>query len=178
LHCVFCLADSKTAQRPRGYRILPARFDLARFAHASAVNPSILVNAVGLEPHNVAARINYGTTLVNLGRWDEAIVQLAPIARAEPKRIVARTNLAIALASRGHVDQAIAELRQILQIAPDYAPHGMHFNKSTHEKRSSQSHGVTQASRLIVGSTRKNCKKVRKSLTFSPEFIKKRRHQV
>jgi Flp pilus assembly protein TadD len=58
----------------------------------------------------------------NLGRWDEAIVQLAPIARAEPKCIDARTNLAIALASRGHVDQAMAELRQILQIAPDYAP--------------------------------------------------------
>ena len=59
---------------------------------------------------------------MKLGRWNEAIDQLAPITRAEPKRIVARTNLAIALAGRGDSARAIAELRDVLQIAPDYAP--------------------------------------------------------
>jgi hypothetical protein len=36
--------------------------------------------AVKFDPDNLAAEINYGMTLVKLGRWNEAIAQLAPVA--------------------------------------------------------------------------------------------------
>ena len=57
---------------------------------------------------------------MTLGRWDQAIAQLAPVVRAEPKRLVARTNLALALAGRCEYDEAIGELRQVLQIDPGF----------------------------------------------------------
>jgi predicted Zn-dependent protease len=78
--------------------------------------------AVKFDSDNMAAQINYGMVLVKLGRWNEAIAQLAPVARAAPQRIVARTYFARALAGRGNFAQAIAQLQQILQIKPDYAP--------------------------------------------------------
>ena len=40
--------------------------------------------SVKLDPDNLAAVINYGMTLVKLGRWNEAIAQLAPVARLPP----------------------------------------------------------------------------------------------
>jgi thioredoxin-like negative regulator of GroEL len=81
-----------------------------------------LRRAIALDPRNKAAQINYGVTLVNLGRWNDAVAQLAPIARAEPERVVVRTNLALALAGRGDVDEAIHELQGVVQIAPEYQP--------------------------------------------------------
>ena len=45
--------------------------------------------AVELDLRNMVARINHGIVLVTLGRWDQAIAQLAPVVRAEPKRLYA-----------------------------------------------------------------------------------------
>ena len=59
-------------------------------------------------------------TLVKLGRWNEAIAHLAPVARLAPRRYLARTYLARALAARGDFEQAIAQLKQILELKPDY----------------------------------------------------------
>ena len=49
--------------------------------------------AVKLDPEYFEAQINYGMTLVDLGRWDEAIAHLAPVARLFPQRYLARTYL-------------------------------------------------------------------------------------
>ena len=78
--------------------------------------------SVELDSDNTSAHINYGIALVTLSRWQDAITQLAPIARAEPKRFIARTNLVIALAGRGGIDQGTHELKEALQIARDYSP--------------------------------------------------------
>jgi tetratricopeptide (TPR) repeat protein len=61
-------------------------------------------------------------TLVKLGRWNEAIMQLGPVARAAPNRIMARTYFAWALAGRGDFDEAIAQLQRILRMKPDFGP--------------------------------------------------------
>ena len=54
--------------------------------------------AVKLDLDNLAAVINYGMTLVKLGRWNEAIAQLVRwLGRAH--RIMARTYFARALAA-------------------------------------------------------------------------------
>ena len=37
--------------------------------------------AVKFDSENLEAKINYGMTLVDLGRWNEAIAHLAPVAR-------------------------------------------------------------------------------------------------
>jgi tetratricopeptide (TPR) repeat protein len=72
--------------------------------------------AVKLDPEYFEAQINYGMTLVDLGRWDEAITHLAPVARLFPQRYLARTYFARALAARGDFEQAIAQLKQVLEL--------------------------------------------------------------
>lgn len=76
--------------------------------------------SVKSDSENLEAKINYGMTLVNLGRWNEAIVQLAPVARLLPRRYLARAYLARALASRGDYEQAIDQLKQVLKLKPDH----------------------------------------------------------
>ena len=77
--------------------------------------------AVKFDPEYFEAQINYGMTLVDLRRWDEAIAHLAPVARLFPRRYLARAYLARALAVRGDFEQAIDQLRQILKLKPDHA---------------------------------------------------------
>jgi predicted Zn-dependent protease len=50
--------------------------------------------AVKSDSENLEAKINYGMTLVNLARWDEAIEQLTPVAQLLPRRYLARAYLA------------------------------------------------------------------------------------
>ena len=76
--------------------------------------------AVKLDPEYFEAQINYGMTLVDLGRWDEAIAHLAPVARLFPQRYLARTYYARALAARGDFEEAIAQLKQVLELKPNH----------------------------------------------------------
>jgi hypothetical protein len=46
---------------------------------------------VELDSDNTSDHINYAIVLVALYRWQDAITQLAPVARAKQKRFIART---------------------------------------------------------------------------------------
>ena len=62
--------------------------------------------AVELHSDNTSGHINYAIVLVALSRWQDAITQLAPIARAKPKRFIAR---ALPSSGRDRISQPVHE---------------------------------------------------------------------
>ena len=78
-------------------------------------------DAVHKAPRNGRARNNYGTSLADQGRIDEAIAQYQEALKIDPDDPDAHNNYASALADRGQIEEAIAHYQQILKVYPDNA---------------------------------------------------------
>ena len=90
-------------------------FEARRFADAAAE----FRKAVAANPGNVAARINLGATLSQLGDAQGAAEQFEEAIRIEPGRVNAHYNLAILLAGQNQHEKAIAHLQSALAVDPN-----------------------------------------------------------
>jgi len=68
-----------------------------------------------------AERYTKATTLLEAGRFDEAIDELRAVLALQPDAVEARNNLGVALASIGRLDEAIDQFQQALAIRPGFA---------------------------------------------------------
>src|ERR1043165_3053712 len=94
-----------------GVRVHLARgklaFEAKRYADAAAE----FRKAVAASPNSVAARINLGVTLSQLGDTQSAAEQFEEAIRLEPRSVNAHYNLAILLSGRNQHEKAIAHLQ-------------------------------------------------------------------
>ncbi len=102
-----------------GVRVHLARgklaFEAKRYADAAAE----FRKAVAASPNSVAARINLGVTLSQLGDTQGAAEQFEEAIRLEPQSVNAHYNLAILLAGQNQHEKAIAHLQSALAVAPN-----------------------------------------------------------
>lgn len=74
-----------------------------------------------LEPDQTAARINKAGTLINAGRYADAVPELRAALERDPRSAVAYANLAMAYAGLGEADQAIRAGQDAIDLAPQSA---------------------------------------------------------
>jgi tetratricopeptide (TPR) repeat protein len=102
-----------------GVRVHLARgklaFEARRFTEAAVE----FRKAVAAGPDNVAARINLGVTLSQLGDAQAATEQFEEAIRIDPRRVNAHYNLAILLAGQNQHEKAIAHLQSAMAIEPN-----------------------------------------------------------
>jgi len=102
-----------------GVRVHLARgklaFEAKRYADAAAE----FRKAVAAGSNSVAARINLGVTLSQLGDTQGAAEQFEEAIRLEPRSVNAHYNLAILLAGQNQHEKAIAHLQSALAIDPN-----------------------------------------------------------
>jgi tetratricopeptide (TPR) repeat protein len=102
-----------------GVRVPLARgklaFEAKRYADAAAE----FRKAVAASPNSVAARINLGVTLSQLGDTQGAAEQFEEAIRIEPQSVNAHYNLAILLAGQNQHEKAIAHLQSALAVDPN-----------------------------------------------------------
>jgi spermidine synthase len=72
-------------------------------------------------PDPAAVRYSRATTLLEAGRFQEAIEEFRAVLALRAEAVDARNNLGVALASVGRLDEAIAEFQQALAIQPGFA---------------------------------------------------------
>jgi spermidine synthase len=73
-----------------------------------------------IPPDQADARYTKATTLLEAGRYSEAIDEFRAVLELRPQAVEARNNLGVALASIGRLDEAIAQFQQALAIRPDF----------------------------------------------------------
>jgi len=66
--------------------------------------------------------LNRGWTLVQLGRWDEALVSFDKETELNPNDTVAWSNRGAALGNLGHFDDALASCDRAIELDPNNAP--------------------------------------------------------
>jgi len=90
-------------------------FEARRFVEAAVE----FRKAVEASPKSVAARINLGITLSQLGDAQGATEQFEEAVRLEPRSVNAHYNLAILLAEQNQHEKAIAHLQAALAVDPN-----------------------------------------------------------
>ncbi len=83
--------------------------------------PELPSQAAALAPDAAEARYTKATTLLEAGRFGEAIDEFRAVLALRPQAVDARNNLGVALASLGALDEAIDQFRQALAIRPGFA---------------------------------------------------------
>jgi Tfp pilus assembly protein PilF len=78
-------------------------------------------HAVDVDPGNAAARNNLGTTLCDLGRFDEAVLEFREFVRISPDSVDAHHNLGYALMKSGKLGEATVHLQDALRLDPAFA---------------------------------------------------------
>jgi tetratricopeptide (TPR) repeat protein len=101
-----------------GERVHLARGKLALEAKRYAEAAVEFRKAIAVSPNNVAARINLGVTLSQLGDTQGATEQFEEALRIEPGKFNAHYNLAILLAGQNQHEKAITHLRSALAVEP------------------------------------------------------------
>jgi hypothetical protein len=76
-------------------------------------------DAVTKNPQAWVAHYNLGTSLLQAGRFDKAVVELREAARRRPDLAEVHSNLGIALAQDDKLPEAIEQFEQALQIDPN-----------------------------------------------------------
>ena len=74
------------------------------------------------DPDDASLRASYGGALGALGRYDEALEQLARATALDPLEVESYHNRGLVYERQGQRDAAIAEYRTALRYRPDYAP--------------------------------------------------------
>ena len=74
---------------------------------------------LGHPDHQAVARLNYGATLMDLGRVQDAIAQFTILTQAFPQFVAAWNNLGNALLESGQSEMAIKIFETALKMAPD-----------------------------------------------------------
>ena len=69
---------------------------------------------------DTGVRYTRATTLIESGRFEEAIAELRVVLEATPDSVQALNNLGVALASLGRLDEAIAQFERALAIQPGF----------------------------------------------------------
>jgi tetratricopeptide (TPR) repeat protein len=90
-------------------------FEARRYAEAAVE----FRKAVAASPRNVAARINLGVTLSQLGDAQGAAEQFEEAIRLEPRSVNAHYNFAILLAGQNQHEKAIEHLQSVLAVDPN-----------------------------------------------------------
>jgi spermidine synthase len=93
--------------------VVPDSPDLERVLGAARANPAATAD--------VAAQYAKATTLLESGRFGEAVEEFRAVLQRAPETAEARNNLGVALASLGRLDDAIEEFREALRLEPDFA---------------------------------------------------------
>jgi tetratricopeptide (TPR) repeat protein len=75
--------------------------------------------AAHLQPGLAAAHLKFGNSLLDQGRFPEAIVQFEEALRLVPELAAARVSLGKALAKTGRLSEAIAQLKTAKRLQPD-----------------------------------------------------------
>jgi len=81
-----------------------------------------LERGVALAPGSADARKWFGNYLGEVGRDDDALVQLQKAAELEPMSAIVRVNLGNVLEELGRKDEAAASYRKALEIDPTFRP--------------------------------------------------------
>ena len=87
---------------------------------------TLFKNALAVTANNVVAHNNLGIALVDLGRYDEAVVHHRLAIQIRPESAELRDNLGFDLYALDHVDEAIACYREALRLNPKHT--GAHIN--------------------------------------------------
>jgi len=103
----------------QGERVYLARGKLAFEARQFAEAAIEFRKAIAARPGNVAARINLGVTLSQLGDAQGAAEQFEEALRIEPGNVNAHYNFAILLSGQNQHEKAIAHLQSALAVAPN-----------------------------------------------------------
>jgi tetratricopeptide (TPR) repeat protein len=107
------------AASPKGDRNLAAiYFESGKYQEAAEAFEALIAD----NPTDGALRASYGGTLGALGRFDEALEQLARAVELEPLNPEPYHNRALIYERRGDTEAAIAEYRNALRYSSDYAP--------------------------------------------------------
>jgi tetratricopeptide (TPR) repeat protein len=80
----------------------------------------IWYDTVAKRPANSRARLNYGVSLIELGRRADAEGQLREAVRLKDTNAAAHLNLGSLLASRGRTEDGIGHLERALALDPSY----------------------------------------------------------
>ena len=122
----------EAAQRLRELeRAHPAHFDIQHLlaitldlsGHPAQANRHFQ-QAVQLRPDAFQARINYGTNLNRLGRWEEAVEQFETTLGLDPKNATAHFNLGMIYLGRQVFDKALPWLQEARQLQPGVYENG------------------------------------------------------
>lgn len=84
--------------------------------------------AVELDPHNAGMQQLLLCTLIELGKYDEAVHASKQLLKKSPKNILARDVLGIAYLQQGRLDQALKVTDELIRLAPTDAAN--HFKKA------------------------------------------------
>jgi tetratricopeptide (TPR) repeat protein len=76
------------------------------------------LDALRMEPEDVAALSNLGSVYSSMGRQEEAVAQFRKALAADPENYKTRSNLGVALARLGQTDEALGHLRKSLELNP------------------------------------------------------------
>jgi tetratricopeptide (TPR) repeat protein len=94
---------------------------LAMEARAPEEGARFFKEAVAIAPEQAAGRLQYGLSLLVLGRCDEAATELAEAARLDPRDAEAPAHLAYCEAKLGRLDDARAHATAALALDPNHA---------------------------------------------------------
>ena len=89
-------------------------FEAQRYAEAA----NEFRKAITANPQSVAARVNLGAALTQLGDVNAAMEQFEEALRVEPGKVNAHYNLAVLLARQNKHEQAVSHLRSALNVEP------------------------------------------------------------
>jgi tetratricopeptide (TPR) repeat protein len=103
-------------------------YDLGVDLEAAATDDACdaYTRAIALDPRHVAARVNLGRLLQEIGRPAEAVTQYRAALQVQPRHATAAFNLGTALEDLGHRSEAIVAYRKALEADESFAD--AHFN--------------------------------------------------
>jgi tetratricopeptide (TPR) repeat protein len=79
-------------------------------------------DALTMEPGDVSALSNLGSTLTYAGRLEEATAEYRKALAADAENYKTRSNLGVALSRTGKLDEALVHLRRALELNPEDVP--------------------------------------------------------
>lgn len=109
-----------------GIAVLLLSVVAARQVRVWAKQSTLFAHALAVTGPNAVAEFQFGTALVQEGKWEEAAARFQTALRIAPEFPQAHNNLAYVLDHQGKNQEAIAHYRQALTLAPN-DPEG-HYN--------------------------------------------------